>query len=91
MSRTEAQKEQQREYDKKRYRANKDGYVTVYYLLEEHYVGRTVNLKSRLKHHKNQGKITEGCEVLAKFERDVDAQWFETMLHQRGYNGHHYG
>ena len=75
----------------RRYRASfKDGYYSVYYLPEEHYVGMTNNVKSRMDYHKSNGKITEGLEIIAKFERAVDAHLFETMLHQRDYNGFHY-
>ncbi len=66
---------------------NKDGY-RVYYLPEEHYVGMTgKHMGHRLYNHKKKGRITEGCEILAIFERAVDALWFEVMLHQRGYHG----
>ena len=40
--------------------------------------------------HRNlrHGRITEGYEILAYFEREVDAHLLETMLHQRGYHGY---
>lgn len=59
----------------------------VYYLPEEHYVGITNNLRFRMKAHRQKGKITEGYEVIAKFERSVDAHLLETMFHMRNYNG----
>lgn len=67
----------------------KDGYHTLYYLPEEHYIGITNFLEKRLHNHSCEGRITEGCEVIARFERSVDAHWVETMFHQRGYNGYH--
>ena len=73
------------EYRRVRYRPT---HTTVYYLPEEHYVGKSRWPKKRVRAHRLKGKITEGWEVLAKFERDVDAHWFEVMLHQRGYHGH---
>ncbi len=60
----------------------------VYYLPEEHYVGITNDVAARCSAHRRRyGRITEGFEVLASFERRVDAAWFEVMLHQRGYHG----
>ena len=64
-----------------------DGYTYVYYLPEEHYVGRTLDVVARMRSHKHNGKITDGYEIIARFERTVDAQWLETMFHQRNYNG----
>ena len=60
---------------------------SVYYLPEEHYVGMTNNVRERMTRHRNLGKITEGYEILAVFERRVDAAWFEVQLHQRDYYG----
>lgn len=68
----------------------KDGFWSVYYLPEEHYVGISCEPENRIyRHGYYQNKITEGWEILGKFEREVDAHWFETMLHMRGYNGYH--
>ena len=61
----------------------------VYYLPEEHYVGVTENVRDRCRRHRGIGRITEGVEVLAYFERRIDAKWFEILLHQRGYLGAH--
>lgn len=66
--------------------SKKDGLTYVYYLPEEHYVGITNHVDSRMREHKKI-RITDNYEIIAKFERRVDAHWFETMLHQRGYNG----
>lgn len=59
----------------------------VYYLPEEHWIGMSKNLKTRLNNHKSMGRITDGVEVLCYFKRRVDAHLLETMFHQRGYNG----
>ena len=55
-----------------------NGYF-VYYLPEEHYIGMTNYLKRRMYQHRKKGKCTEGMEIVACFERSVDAHWsFET-------------
>ena len=82
--------EKQRILGKKYYdRMTSNGYF-VYYLPEEHYIGMTNYLKRRMYQHRKKGKCTEGMEIVACFERSVDAHWFETMLHQRGYLGYSY-
>ena len=63
----------------------RDGYYYVYYLPEEHYIGISGNLRNRFYHH---DKCTFQWEIVARFEREVDAAWFETLFHQRGYNGY---
>ena len=70
-----------------RERRKKKGHK-VYYLPEEHYVGMSCDIKKRINQHRFDGKITDGFEVIATFEREVDAHWFETSLHIRGYNGY---
>ena len=62
----------------------------VYYLPEEHYVGMASDLKRRLNTHRRGGRIIENYEIIAKFERAVDAHFFETHLHIRGYYGFNY-
>ena len=65
----------------------RDGFYSVYYLPEEHYVGYTNRFKQRLAEHRSKkNRITEGATVIAKFE-SADAHLFETRLHQRGYLG----
>jgi hypothetical protein len=71
---------------RKIYKELTNGYA-VYYLPEEHYVGFTNCVKQRVIDHRKSGKIVDGIEVIATFERAVDAHWFETLLHQREYNG----
>lgn len=70
-------------------KSHRDGFYSVYYLPEEHYIGITKAVKERIASHKRYGKMTDGFEVVAKFEREVDAHWLETMFHMRGYNGYH--
>lgn len=89
----ENNKQKQKSYRKDWYHENvkKDTHLPcVYYLPEEHYIGITKNLKRRIKAHNHSGKITEGYEVVAYFERYVDAMYLEVMFHQRGYNGCRY-
>ena len=76
-----------RRWHQRKFAESKDGYTYVYYLPEEHYVGITTSISNRMKSHKRT-KIVDGMEILARFERHVDAHLFETMLHQRGYNGY---
>ena len=71
----------------RRIEATKDGYYYLYYLPEHHYVGVTNWVHDRMYKHRRAGRITEGYEVIAKFERAVDAHLLETLLHQRGYLG----
>ena len=83
-----AKKYKKNRYDKERHPLN---YTAVYYLPEEHYIGITLNVTARMSQHKNSGRITQGYEILAWFERSVDAHLFETMLHVRGYRGYFNG
>lgn len=62
-------------------------YISVYYLPEEHYVGISNHYELRLMEHARAGKIIDGAEEIARFERAVDAHYLETLLHMRGYNG----
>jgi hypothetical protein len=80
-------------YKKNRYNKERHplGYTAVYYLPEEHYVGITLNVKARMNKHKNEGRISDGYEILGWFERSVDAHLFETLLHVRGYRGYFNG
>ena len=76
---------------KTRYNNHDKTLVTiVYYLPEEHRVGLSNNLRRRLQKHRQNGLITDGVEILGKFERHVDAHYLETLLHMRGYHGYQY-
>ena len=48
----------------KEYRDSKLGQYYIYYLPEEHYVGMTNEIARRISHHKRDGKIVDGHEVL---------------------------
>lgn len=65
----------------------KDGFYTVYYLKEDHYVGQTISLRRRLGKHKRNGRHVLDAEVLAKFETREEALAFESRLHDMGYHG----
>jgi hypothetical protein len=74
------------DYFKRKYLMETNGYA-VYYLPEEHYVGFTNNIRARMNDHNKRGKCTEGYEILCICESPIDAHLYETMFHQRGYNG----
>lgn len=75
-------------FKKKRFH---DGHFTVYYLPEHHYVGMTNALRNRLQEHRSRkGRFTDGYEIIATFDRAVDAHLMETALHAMGYNGFYY-
>lgn len=74
--------------DKAYRESKKDGYFTVYYLPEEHYVGQTNSLYLRLTNHrKDYKRHILDAEVLGKFETRKEALAFEAKLHLMGYNG----
>ena len=80
-----------REYRKvidEKYKDRQKHKTCVYYLPEEHYVGMTCRIACRMSKHRAAGKCTDNYEVLAYFEREVDAHYFETLLHLRGYHGY---
>ncbi len=61
---------------------------SVYYLPEEHYIGMSKNVYSRIIKHRHLGKIVEGYEVLLSFDNPIEAHLMETRLHLMGYNGY---
>ena len=69
----------------------KDGFYTVYYLKEDHYVGQTNCLPVRLEKHKRNGRHILDAEVLARFETRTEALAFESRLHDMGYHGRNNG
>ena len=71
-------------------RKAKSHFFLLYYLPEEHYIGITNHINTRMSDHRKVGKITEGYEIIGQFERAVDAHLVETMFHMRGYNGFRY-
>ena len=81
-----------RQSSKRTRESYKDGYFSVYYIPEHHYVGQTISFISRMRKHKyGHGRITEGAEVLAKFETREEALAFEAKLHDMGYHGKNNG
>ena len=86
----EKNKEHIAAYDKDRWEAKKDGYYTVYYLKEEHYVGMTTSLPNRLSEHKSKyNRHIEDVEVIGKYETKAEALRVEAALHSMGYLGGH--
>ena len=77
-----------KEYNRKRYESQKNGYHNVYFLPMEGYIGVTVNLHDRMLKHKRAGKDTENWKLLYKCTREVDAALIETFMHALGFNGH---
>ena len=67
-------------------KAKYPGY-SVYYLPEEHYVGMSESVTTRMTKHKHLGRIVEGMEILASFDSPIRAHLFETTLHLMGYRG----
>ena len=63
--------------------------TVVYYLPEDHYVGiaRNKNFWRRLHQHRSAGNYTYDVDVIAFYERRVDAHLLETRLHTKGYAG----
>jgi hypothetical protein len=75
------------EYHKSYRKKTKVNGFALYYLPEEHYVGFTNHLKSRLNKHNYQGKIIEGYEVIGLYSCPIYTHLLETRLHLMGYNG----
>ena len=72
----------QRQYRAKRYKT-----THVYYLPEEHYIGITKDITTRMSQHRGIGRHTEDMIVLCSFKRRIDAKFLEVQFHMRGYNG----
>ena len=71
--------------------SKKDGYYTVYYLKEEHYVGMTNSLSRRLRYHKSvHNRHIEDVEIIGKYETKEEATRVEAALHSMGYLGKDY-
>ena len=87
---TKAYYQANKEKAKKEYLSNIDSMYTVYYLLEEHYVGMTKSLKYRLNQHKNKNnRHVEDVEVIGKYKTKAEATRVEAALHSMGYLGRH--
>ena len=67
-----------------------DGFYSVYYIPEEHYVGMTNCVKFRLASHKHTSdRDLEGFRVLKTFDCPHKAHIYETQWHSMGANGSH--
>jgi len=97
---TQKLKDQENEASKRYYKKNKekilaknregDGFYSVYYIPNEHYVGMTNNVKFRYKNHKYVAKRDlEGFRVLREFACPHEAHIYETQYHMMGCNGSH--
>ena len=64
-----------------------DGYYSVYYIPNEHYVGYTKMFDHRMKEHSRKGKNVEGTVVLRTFEDKNYARLYEAQWHTMGVNG----
>tara|TARA_R110000796_G_scaffold219443_1_gene335439 strand:- start:15 stop:419 length:405 start_codon:yes stop_codon:yes gene_type:complete len=70
--------------------SKKDGYYTVYYLKEEHYVGMTSSLSYRLlKHNNGYNRHVKDVEIIGKYQTKKGALRVEAALHSMGYLGGH--
>lgn len=78
--------EYSREYNRKR-GEEYPGYA-LYYIPEEHYIGITNNVYTRMNKHKHLGKIIDGWEVIQCYDNPIEAHFHETLFHLIGYNGY---
>ena len=86
----QANKENKAAYNEAYNEDNKDGYYTVYYLKEEHYVGMTTSLNIRLSSHKSKhNRHIEDVEIIGKYKTKKEALRVEAALHAMGYLGGH--
>ena len=86
----EANKEKLAAQAKANRKSKEDGYYTVYYLKEEHYVGMTTRLYYRLAEHKRaRNRYVEDVEVIGKYKTIEEATRVEAALHAMGYLGRH--
>jgi len=66
---------------------NTNKFYTVYYLLEDNYVGVTNNPKNMLSRHKFLGKVSINYEVIIDVSSRKEAYLIERKLHLMGYRG----
>ena len=77
--------------DSKRKRRVRDGFYSVYYLPEHHYIGMTNCVKNRMQEHRRKnGKFTIDYEIVGTYNTAVEAHLTETALHCMGYKGFNY-
>ncbi len=79
--------------EKKVYFENKkDGFYTVYHLVNENYVGQTSSLYTRLKTHKSKhGRDISNVQIIGKYKTREEAKAVEAEYHARGYLGYYRG
>jgi len=70
-----------------RSKKEKDGFTSVYYLPEEHYVGMTGRVKKRMQQHQSAGKNVKNYKILRVFDNEIKAHLYETQLHLMGFRG----
>ena len=70
--------------------SKKDGLYTVYYLVNENYVGQTNNLYQRLSVHKNDNsRDVSIVKIIGKYKTREEAIEVEASYHSIGFNGRH--
>ena len=88
----QANKEKLAAYDKAYKESKKDGLYTVYHLVNENYVGQTINLYTRLEVHKNRnGRDVSDVQILGKYKTRKEAKAVEAEYHSKGYLGYYGG
>jgi len=87
-----ANKEKIAAQNKADYESKKDGLYTVYYLVNENYVGQTNSLYKRLNHHKNSNnRDVSNVQIIGKYKTREEAKAVEAEYHSKGYLGYHFG
>jgi len=71
-------------------RKSKPTIYHVYYLPSHDYVGMTMDVVTRMSHHRKTGKNTDDMILLADFDCPIDAHLLETKLHKVGFEGFYY-
>ena len=88
----ETNKEKIAAENKVKYESHKDGLYTVYYLVNENYVGQTSSLYTRLNYHKNSNnRDISNVQILGKYKTREEAKAVESEYHARGYLGYYRG
>lgn len=84
---------EKRAAEKKVYFENKkDGFYTVYLLVNENYVGQTSSLYTRLPEHKSKhGRDVSNVQIIGKYKTRKKAMEVEAEYHSKGYLGYNNG
>ena len=84
----DAKGQEAKDYERSLRDARKDGFYTLYYLPEEHYVGCTNRLKLRMsEHRRKKNRHVLDVEVIATFSSKREALDAEKIAHSLGYRG----